>query len=299
MMPKNLLLVSGGDTKYFNLLRELLYSVRNLPDGNKVNLAFLDGGLKANEVDFFKKKNVAVVDPGWLHPIAEKKCRGRNFLKINIAKLHLDKIFPEYKIIIWIDGDAWLQNTSAIKLFELVALKKKLAIVSQASRLQENHIAFKNSFFNFVKLRNILYKNAVRSGLNRSICLNLQGRPTLNAGAYALHQSSAHWENFRYWQDIILKKGRLFTSDQLAMGLAIYQDNLSYEALPDICNYMGPWRWCQKRKLFVDYFAPYDPISVVHLAGHDNMRADPATKITVMDMNDASIEKSLRFKGKY
>jgi hypothetical protein len=83
------------------------------------------------------------------------------------------------------------------------------------------------------------------------------------------------------------------------MGLAIYQDNLSYEALPDICNYMGPWRWCQKRKLFVDYFAPYDPISVVHLAGHDNMRADPATKITVMDMNDASIEKSLRFKGKY
>ncbi|MDC0422818.1 hypothetical protein OAL85_00890 [Methylophilaceae bacterium] len=297
-MPKNILLVSGGDTKYFNLLCELLNSIRNLPDGDRINLAFLDGGLKEKEINFFKKNNVNVVDPGWRHPIAEKKCKGRDFLKINIAKLHLDKIFPEYKIIIWIDGDAWLQSTSVIKLFELVALKKKLAIVSQATRLQENHISFKNAFFNFVKLKNILYKNAVRSGLSRSICLNLQGRPTLNAGAYGLHQSSGHWENFRYWQDIILRKGRLFTSDQLAMGLAIWQDNLSYEALPDICNYMGPWRWCKKRKIFVDYFAPYDPISVVHLAGQDKMRADPSTKITIMDMNDAPILKSLRFQGK-
>jgi hypothetical protein len=297
-MPKNILLVSGGDTKYFNLLSELLNSIRNLPDGDRINLAFLDGGLKEKEINFFKKNNVNVVDPGWRHPIAEKKCKGRDFLKINIAKLHLDKIFPEYKIIIWIDGDAWLQSTSVIKLFELVALKKKLAIVSQATRLQENHISFKNAFFNFVKLKNILYKNAVRSGLSRSICLNLQGRPTLNAGAYGLHQSSGHWENFRYWQDIILRKGRLFTSDQLAMGLAIWQDNLSYEALPDICNYMGPWRWCKKRKIFVDYFAPYDPISVVHLAGQDKMRADPSTKITIMDMNDAPILKSLRFQGK-
>jgi hypothetical protein len=297
-MPKNILLVSGGDTKYFNLLSELLNSIRNLPDGDRINLAFLDGGLKEKEINFFKKNNVNVVDPGWRHPIAEKKCKGRDFLKINIAKLHLDKIFPEYKIIIWIDGDAWLQSTSVIKLFELVALKKKLAIVSQATRLQENHISFKNTFFNFVKLKNILYKNAVRSGLSRSICLNLQGRPTLNAGAYGLHQSSGHWENFRYWQDIILRKGRLFTSDQLAMGLAIWQDNLSYEALPDICNYMGPWRWCKKRKIFVDYFAPYDPISVVHLAGQDKMRADPSTKITIMDMNDAPILKSLRFQGK-
>ena len=297
-MPKNILLVSGGDTKYFNLLTDLLNSIRNLPDGDKLNLAYLDGGLKEKEINFFKKNNVNVVDPGWRHPIAEKKCKGRDFLKINIAKLHLDKIFPEYKIIIWIDGDAWLQSTAVIKLFELVALKKKLAIVSQATRLQENHISFKNAFFNFVKLKNILYKNAVRSGLSRSICLNLQGRPTLNAGAYGLHQSSGHWENFRYWQDIILRKGRLFTSDQLAMGLAIWQDNLSYEALPDICNYMGPWRWCKKRKIFVDYFAPYDPISVVHLAGQDKMRADPSTKITIMDMNDAPILKSLRFQGK-
>ena len=51
-MFKNILLVSGGDTKYFNLLRELLKSIRNLPSGEKINLAFLDGGMKANEINY-------------------------------------------------------------------------------------------------------------------------------------------------------------------------------------------------------------------------------------------------------
>jgi hypothetical protein len=123
---KTVLLVSGGDSKYFDLLSELLLSVRNLPNGKRYNLAFLDGGLLDNQKLFFTNNKVKVVDPGWRHPLAERKCRGRNHLKINIAKLHLDKIFPAYKTIIWLDGDTWLQNEQAIKLLSLVAKKINL-----------------------------------------------------------------------------------------------------------------------------------------------------------------------------
>ena len=47
------------------------------------------------------------------------------------------------KIIIWIDADAWLQTFECLDLFSMVAKKNKLAIVSQATRLESQNIQFK------------------------------------------------------------------------------------------------------------------------------------------------------------
>jgi hypothetical protein len=290
-------IVSGGDTKYFQLLKELAHSVRDKPEGKDINIVFLDGGLSKEDINYFKNLNIEVVDPGWCNPIAEQKAKGRNFLKINTAKMHLDKILPNKKVIIWIDADAWLQTFESIDLFSLVAKKNKLAIVSQATRLENKNIQFKKVFTHrFVELRNILYKNARRAGLTKDLIEKMQGRPTLNAGAYALHVNAPHWKRFRYWQNEILKKGRLFTSDQLAMGLTIYHDNFSYEALPDICNYMGPWRYSNEDNIFVDYYAPYNPVSVMHLAGQDLHRSDLDHMVDILDLDDKKIKKSLRYK---
>jgi len=290
-------IVSGGDTKYFQLLKELAHSVRDKPEGKDINIVFLDGGLSKEDINYFKNLNINVINPGWCNSLAERRARGRDFLKINIAKLYLDQLIPNTEIIIWVDADAWIQNFEFINLYNLVARKNKLAIVSQASRLQPQHIQYRKWFFHqLVELRNILYKNARRSGLKISEIKSLQARPTLNAGSYALHIDAPHWKQFRFWQNEILKKGRLFTSDQLAMGLTIYHDNFSYEALPDICNYMGPWRYSNEDNVFVDYYAPYNPVSVMHLAGQDLHRSDLDHKVDILDLDDKKIQKSLRYK---
>ena len=290
-------IVSGGDTKYFQLLKELAHSVRDKPEGKDINIVFLDGGLSKENINYFKNLNINVITPGWCNSLAERRARGRDFLKINIAKLYLDQLIPNTEIIIWVDADAWIQNFEFINLYNLVARKNKLAIVSQASRLQPQHIQYRKWFFHqLVELRNILYKNARRSGLKISEIKSLQARPTLNAGSYALHIDAPHWKQFRFWQNEILKKGRLFTSDQLAMGLTIYHDNFSYEALPDICNYMGPWRYSNEDNVFVDYYAPYNPVSVMHLAGQDLHRSDLDHKVDILDLDDKKIQKSLRYK---
>ena len=211
--------------------------------------------------------------------------------------MHLDKILPNRKIIIWIDADAWLQTFASIDLFSMVANKNKLAIVSQATRLESKNIQFKKIFTHrFVELRNILYKNARRAGLKTDLIEKMQGRPTLNAGAYSLHVKAPHWERLRHWQNEILKKGRLFTSDQLSIGLTIYHDQLTYEALPDICNYIYPWRYDEDKNLFVDYFAPYTPVSIVHLAGQDQSRNDHLYEAKMLNQNDQIIKKTLRYK---
>ena len=296
-MYEDVTIISGGDSKYFQLLKELALSIREKLEGKSINIVYLDGGLTSENINYFKSLNIEVVDTGWCNPIAEQKAKGRNFLKINTAKMYLDKILPNKKVIIWIDADAWLQTFESIDLFSLVAKKNKLAIVSQATRLENKNIQFKKVFTHrFVELRNILYKNARRAGLTKDLIEKMQGRPTLNAGAYALHVNAPHWKRFRYWQNEILKKGRLFTSDQLSIGLTIYHDELSYEALPDICNYINPWRYDEENKLFVDYFAPYTPISIVHLAGQDKNRSDALYKVEMLNLKDQAIQKSLRYK---
>ena len=296
-MFEKITIVSGGNTKYFQLLKELAHSVRDKPEGKDINIVFLDGGLSKEDIDYFKNLNINVINPGWCNSLAERRAKGRDFLKINIAKLYLDQLISNTEIIIWVDADAWIQNFEFINLYDLVARKKKLAIVSQASRLQPQHIQYRKWFFHqLVELRNILYKNARRSGLKLSEIKSLQARPTLNAGSYALHINAPHWKQFRFWQNEILKKGRLFTSDQLAMGLTIYHDNFSYEALPDICNYMGPWRYSNEDNIFVDYYAPYNPVSVMHLAGQDLHRSDLDHMVDILDLDDKKIKKSLRYK---
>ena len=296
-MYEDVTIVSGGDSKYFQLLKELALSIREKHEGKSINIAYLDGGLTSEDINYFKSLNIEVVDPGWCNPIAEQKAAGRNFLKINIAKMYLDKILPNRKIIIWIDADAWLQTFASIDLFSMVANKNKLAIVSQATRLESKNIQFKKILTHrFVELRNILYKNARRAGLKTDLIEKMQGRPTLNAGAYSLHVKAPHWKRLRYWQNQILKKGRLFTSDQLAIGLTIYHDELTYEALPDICNYINPWRYDEDKNLFVDYFAPYTPVSIVHLAGQDQSRNDHLHEVKMLNQNDQIIKKSLRYK---
>ncbi len=179
-------IISGGDAKYFDLLKDLAQSIRDQADGNSIDIAFLDGGLLEEQIHFFESLNISVVNPGWLHPEALKRNAGKDFLKVEIAKVHLDLLFPDAEILIWIDADAWLQNLKALELFSLVAHKNKFAIVSQASRLQRSHLNFKPAFFNRVELRNILYKNARRANLSSSIVKNMMARPTLNAGVYAL-----------------------------------------------------------------------------------------------------------------
>ena len=296
-MYEDVTIVSGGDSKYFQLLKELALSIREKHEGKSINIAYLDGGLTSENINYFKSLNIEVVDPGWCNPIAEQKAAGRNFLKINIAKMHLDKILPNRKIIIWIDADAWLQTFASIDLFSMVANKNKLAIVSQATRLESKNIQFKKVFTHrFVELRNILYKNARRAGLKTDLIEKMQGRPTLNAGAYSLHVKAPHWERLRHWQNEILKKGRLFTSDQLSIGLTIYHDQLTYEALPDICNYIYPWRYDEDKNLFVDYFAPYTPVSIVHLAGQDQSRNDHLYEVKMLNQDDQIIKKTLRYK---
>jgi hypothetical protein len=93
----------------------------------------------------------------------------------------------------------------------------------------------------------------------------------------------------------VLKKGRLFTSDQLSMAGAVYLDGLPVELLPEWCNYIGPWRFDPERRELVEYYLPNRRLGVVHMAGEDAMRADPGACGPVLDMEGRMHMLSLRY----
>ena len=256
----------------------------------------MDGGLTEEQKEYFQSNNISILDPGWRNETAKKKSRGREYLKINVAKMHLDVLFPEADVILWVDGDTWFQTAKAIEYFLLVASKNKLGIVSQSNRNNVDTIGYKNWLGKFVELRNILYKSARGANLPSHLKNLLKAKSTLNAGAFALNRNAPHWERFRYWQNKIMRRGRVFTSDQLAIGLTVYSDSLPYEVLPEICNYFGKLRWNESINQFVELYIPNEPISIMHLAGLDNIRKDQDLEYEMLDMNDKIIKKKIRFQ---
>lgn len=294
-LESKLIVVTGGDAKYFALLKEQLASIRRLPQGKDLPLAVLDGGLEADQVAALEGAGARVVRPEWPSPELGRRYGGREYLRINLNKANLDRLFPEYQVILWLDGDTWLQTWDAVPLFCAVAAKGKLAVVSQASRLQLSHMALRRRWFGWVAPRGILFKGARRARLPADVAWALVDRPVLNTGAFALRRDAPHWAAWRAWQSRCTAHGRAFTSDQLALALAVYLDGLPHEALPETCNYMGPWRLDRARGLLVHHYAPYDPLSVVHLVGLDAMRMDPSVTVPGLDMDDQALDLPLRY----
>jgi hypothetical protein len=99
----------------------------------------------------------------------------------------------------------------------------------------------------------------------------------------------------RRWQAFVLARGKPFTSDQIAMALAIYTDGLRLELLPDTCNYIRPWRFDPREPALVEFWFPYPKVGIVHLAGQKDIRFDLAATAEVLDLEDRPHQLSLRF----
>ena len=138
-------IVTGGDSKYFDLINELCISIEKLEDKN-LKISVLDGGLSGDQVNYFLSKKIDVIDPGWPDNQTKIKAGKKKFLKVELAKANLDKLLPNAEYLFWVDADAWFQNGKALDIVRTVIKKNKLAIVSQASRLQGHHMTVKKIF---------------------------------------------------------------------------------------------------------------------------------------------------------
>lgn len=289
-------IITSADSRYYPLLNELLASIKNHPQSADMTLGVINAGLTADQVENLKSRNVQVVDGIWPIPLSKRRLKGREFLKACVSRPFIPELFPSHDFYIWLDADTWVQEWSAIDLLLAGAKKSGLAVVPQVDRAYGKTMRI--SWFGPIpyRPRSFYYSNA-RKAFDYKTARLMFPYPTINAGVFAMAGNAPHWKR---WQDLIkqaLKKGNVFTAEQLTMGMMIYLEKFPAERLPAVCNWLCDTKplFDPTQKRFIEPYLPHQPLGILHLSGYDSMRADKSV-LTDITHTDGSVHPmSLRY----
>jgi hypothetical protein len=280
-----LLIVSGADSGYFPLLRDTILSVE--AHGRDAALGILDFGLDGNQREWLLSRVRHLVRPGWDLDFPDRK-RAPETFKAQIARPFLRRHFPGYQHYLWIDADAWIQDWRTVELYVAAAGIDRLAITPEIDRAYKRHYK-RPKLFGLT----LAWKN-YRKAFGWRVADRLGRNPMLNCGVFALHHDAPHWDAWARIMTLALRRARFFFVEQTALNYAIFAEHLPAELLPAYCNWMpgdAAPAFDPERGLFVEPFAPHQPIGIMHLAGAEQK----THRFRLKRLGGGEVETSLRF----
>ena len=297
-MKRNVI-ISLADSNYFELLNELINSIKRFKQSHEVAICVLDAGLSQKEVDILKNKVDEIKKAEWDIEVPNFKIKNREWLKSQVSRAFLPNYFPGYEKYLWIDADAWVNTWETVELYFKGCEKNKLAIATSADRSYGRVLRADWFFGSFAKIKSQNYKHAKSSGFSEKIAREVALKPHLNIGVFALEANATHWE---MWQSNLrqaLSSGRIWGSEQIAMNITIYHNNYDVEILPAYCNWtlIDGIKYDSQNKKFVEPYLPNHEIGIIHFAGknNDQIRTNKNFKSNIKTLDDKEVEISLRF----
>ena len=297
-------IVSLADEKYFELLEELIDSIKIFPESKNIAICVLDAGLNQDQINKIKNKVDEIKKAEWDIEVSSLKVKGKEWLKSQVSRAFLPKYFPNYKKYLWIDCDAWVSDWSSVELYFKACDKGKLGITQSIGPGYRVLSKVKWLFGKLAIIKSQNFKHAVSSKINMQKARKIAFAPHINIGVFSLENSSSVWS---VWQNNLketLKHGRIFGSEGLAINLRVYVDNVDTEFLPLGCNWIASNvlpKFDESKREFVEPYLPNNKIGIMHLAagiwkeGKD-MRLDKSIKIQIKSLNNNIVSKSLRFE---
>ena len=302
-MIKKKAIVTLADSNYFDLLIELIDSIKRFPKSSGVAICILDSGLTDKQIKILRKKKYLIKKAEWDINVPYYKRAGKEWLKSQVSRAFLPKYFPGFDSYLWIDCDAWVCNWDCLDLYFKGCKKGKLAISQTIGQGYRSLARVKWLFGSFASVKTQNYKHAKKSGIDENSSRKIAFAPHLNIGVFALEANSKCW---KIWQQNLrktLSKGQIFGSEGLAINLSVYVDKVDTEFLPLNCNWIASNllpKYDSKKKIFVEPNLPNYPIGIMHLAAgiwkkNKDMRTDKKVKIDIETLNGKKIKTSLRF----
>ena len=296
---KNRAIVSLADSKYFELLNELIDSILSFKESESISICILDAGLQSDQIKILERKVHKIVKAKWDIEVPDYKIKGREWLKSQISRAFLPEYFPGFKKYLWIDADAWVNDWSAVELYFKGSDNQNLSISSSADRAYGRVLRADWIFSNIAFIRSQNYKHAKSSGFSNQVSREVALKPHLNIGVFCLENDAPHW---LVWQKNLrqaLKKGRIFGSEQIAMNITVYCDQMKVQILPTYCNWflIENIKFDESKNTYVEPYLPNHKIGIIHLAGkkYDEYRFNKNKLLDVMSLNNNLIKKSIRF----
>ena len=301
-MKKNVI-VSLADSNYFPLLDELINSIKRFNQSNDVAICILDAGLSEKQKEVLLTKVDEIKPAEWDIEVSESKIKGKEWLKSQVSRAFLPKYFPSYEKYLWIDCDAWVNNWDTVELYFKACESEKLGITQTIGPGYKITSKVSWVFGKLAIIKSQNFKHAVKSNINYDKARKLAFAPHINIGVFSLEKNSSSW---KIWQKNLkqtLKSGDIFGSEQLAMNMSVYIDNIETEFLPLNCNWITSNllpKFDEENNTFVEPYLPNYKIGIMHLAAgiwkdNEDMRLNKEIKIDIKTLKGKILNKSLRF----
>ncbi len=301
-MKKNAI-VSLADSSYYELLIELIKSIKRFKNSSDVSICILNAGLTEDQVNNISKKVDEIKNAEWDISVPSHKVKNKEWLKSQISRAFLPKYFPSYEKYLWIDCDAWVQDWSSIELYFKACENGKLGITQTLGPGYKIMSKVKWIFGRIALIKSQNFKHAISSKIGLSDARKLAFAPHINIGVFSLEKASPCWS---IWQNNLkktLKSGQVFGSEGLAINMSVYIDNVETEFLPLNCNWIASNllpKFDIENNKFVETYLPNQKIGIMHLAGgikvgSMDMRLDKSLEINIKTLDNQNISKSLRY----
>ena len=300
---KSRAIVTLADSNYFELLLELIASIKKHRESESVSICVLDAGLSEEQIKILKEKIDIIKKAKWDIPVPAYKTLGKEWLKSQVSRAFLPDYFPDFEEYLWIDCDAWVNSWEAIELYFKACKNGKLGITQSIGSGYRILTKVKWIFGKIALIKSQNYKHAKKSGFPESVARKIAFAPHINIGVFSLEKKSKCW---KLWQEILkksLSSGKVFGSEGLAMNIAVYEKNADVEFLPLNCNWIASNvlpKFDVASNTFVEPYLPHNKIGIMHLAaglwkdGKD-MRTNKEVKILIKTTQGKELEKSLRY----
>ena len=303
-MKKNAI-ISLADSNYYLLLNELIDSIKRFDESNDVAICILDAGLLENQKQELLSKVDEIKSAEWDIKVSESKIKGREWLKSQVSRAFLPKYFPNYDKFLWIDCDAWVNDWEAVELYFRACNDGKLGITQTIGPGYKITSKVNWVFGKLAIIKSQNFKHAVKSNISYEKARKLAFAPHINIGVFSLEKESNSWNSWQQNLRQTLKSGEIFGSEQLAMNMSVYIDNIETEFLPLNCNWITSNllpKFDEINDTFVEPYLPNNKIGIMHLAAgiwkdNKDMRLYKEVKIDIKTLTGKMLNKSLRFNN--
>ena len=303
-MKKNVI-VSLADSNYYPILSELIDSIKRFSESNNTAICILDAGLSDSQKKELSSKVDEIKSAEWDIKVPDSKIKGREWLKSQVSRAFLPKYFPSYEKYLWIDSDAWVNDWKTVEIYFKACDNGKLGITQTIGPGYKITSRVDWVFGKLAVIKSQNFKHAIKSNISYEKARKLAFAPHINIGVFSLEKNSICWSS---WQDNLrqtLTGGEIFGSEQLAMNMSVYIDNIETEFLPLNCNWITSNllpKFDEENKTFVEPYLPNYKIGIMHLAAgiwkdNKDMRLDKDIKIDIKTLTGKILNKSLRFNN--
>jgi len=301
-MKKNVI-ASLADANYFELLNELVDSIKSFEKSKDIAICILDAGLTHQQRNILSKKVDEIKLAEWDIDVPAFKVKGREWLKSQVSRAFLPKYFPNYEKYLWIDCDAWVNDWNSVELYFKACEEGKLGITQTLGPGYKIMSKVNWLFGKVAIIKSQNFKHAVKSKIGINKARKLAFAPHINIGVFSLEKNSPGWASWQKNLEQTLKSGNIFGSEGLAINMSVYIDELETEFLPLNCNWIASNllpKFDEIKNTFVEPYLPNYEIGIMHLAagiwdGDNDMRLDKEVKIEIQSIQKKLLSKSLRF----